>query len=102
MESGLTVKWHDRLHPSQKHFDYMKELGVQDGLVSPSMSSFTSDVLKVCKIFFLFISMLLLTINCWYAGLPMKKITLVLFAYNFVMRIVGIENIPCLANFPFQ
>lgn len=59
MESGLTVKWHDRMHPSQKHFDYMKELGVQDGLVSPSMSSFTSDVLKVGEIFFLFNSVLL-------------------------------------------
>nr|XP_047132721.1 sterol carrier protein 2 isoform X3 [Hydra vulgaris] len=46
MDRGLTVKWNDRLHPSQAHFDYMRKLGVPAENI-PSLESFTSDVLKV-------------------------------------------------------
>ncbi|XP_065661162.1 sterol carrier protein 2 isoform X3 [Hydra vulgaris] len=46
MDRGLTVKWNDRLHPSQAHFDYMRKLGVSAENI-PSLESFTSDVLKV-------------------------------------------------------
>lgn len=88
MESGLTVKWHDRMHPSQKHFDYMKELGVQDGLVSPSMSSFTSDVLKVGEIFFLFNSVLLTFVDMQ----AFQGRNYLIFLHKFVMRTVGIDN----------
>jgi len=47
MDGGLTVKWDNRLHPSQQHFDRMEELGVPAGLVAPTISKFTSDVLKI-------------------------------------------------------
>ena len=47
MDSGLTVKWDDRLHPSQRHFDRLMELGVPEGSVTPTLSYFTSEVMKV-------------------------------------------------------
>ena len=47
MDRGLTVKWEDRVHPSQKHFDRMADLGVPVGTVTPTLSYFTSEVLKV-------------------------------------------------------
>jgi len=47
MDSGLTVKWDDRSHPSQRHFDRLVELGVPEGSVTPTLSYFTSEVMKV-------------------------------------------------------
>ena len=46
-DSGLTVKWDDRLHPSQRHFDRMADLGVPKESVTPNLSKFTSEVMKV-------------------------------------------------------
>jgi len=47
MDSGLTVKWDDRIHPSQRHFDRMEECGVPKGSVAPTLSHFTSEVMKI-------------------------------------------------------
>ena len=47
MDSGLTVKWDDRIHPSQRHFDRMADLGVPKASVTPNLSKFTSEVMKV-------------------------------------------------------
>ena len=49
MDSGLTVKWDDRIHPSQAHFDRMENIGVPKGSVTPTLSYFTSEVMKVRK-----------------------------------------------------
>ena len=46
MDRGLTVKWNDRLHPSQAHFVSMRKLGVPLENI-PLLESFTSDILKV-------------------------------------------------------
>ena len=56
MDSGLTVKWDDRLHPSQRHFDRMAELGIPKESVTPNLSKFTSEVMKVYSNVFSFIN----------------------------------------------
>ncbi|XP_057316141.1 sterol carrier protein 2-like isoform X1 [Hydractinia symbiolongicarpus] len=47
MDRGLTTKWDDRINPSQKHFDRLGAFNVPPESVTPALSNFTSDVLKI-------------------------------------------------------
>ena len=75
MDSGLTVKWDDRLHPSQRHFDRMADLGVPKHSVTPNLSKFTSEVMKVCFLFFFVMSeILLIFLLCFFNKLKFSSL----------------------------